>query len=376
MHAAARRWWLRLHRWLGLAVGVALALAGLTGAGLIVLKPLDRQLHPALFAAATPDAPRASLDAVHRAVAERYGPQAGITMRPPRAPGDTLWVRVSGSWHGSAFVDPATGRILGQRGEYEGVANFLFELHSAWLLGDGGKPLLAMLALSYLLLLATGLVLWWPKHWSRAWTLRLRAGTTRSLFDLHRTAGSLLGLAIGVSVASGAYMAWKPLARFVTAVAGAPPARPPTVPALAGAAASLEAMARRSQALFPQGTIGYIQLAPDPSKPVRFRMRLPDDPHPNGLTSVWFHPVTGAVLAVHRWDELDAGAKGNSYIYPLHTGELGGVAHEAFNAVLGLGLFGLGVSGTWLWWRRRTVPRAVHGAAVPTPGGAPRCRPR
>jgi uncharacterized iron-regulated membrane protein len=356
MRPAARRWWLRLHRWLGLGLAAALALSGLTGACMIVLKPLQPQLHPALYAAPTPQAPRASLNAVRQSVVARYGPHASFTLRPPRAPDDTLWVRVGGAWNGNAFVDPATARILGQRGEYEGAANFLFELHSALLLGDDGKPLLALAALSYLFLLATGVVLWWPRQWSGAWKLRLDAGTTRSLFDLHRTAGALAGIVIAVSVASGAYIAWKPLSRFVTSVSGARAIKPPAAGAPAsGEAASLDAMALQAQSLFPQAAIGYIQLAADPSKPVRFRMKLPDDPHPNGLTSVWFHPASGKVLAVHRWDQLDPGAKLTSFIYPLHTGELGGAAHQALNAASGVTLFGLGLTGCWLWWRRRSV---------------------
>lgn len=359
MRLAARRWWLRLHRWLGLSLGLAVALVALTGASLVVLKPLDERLHPALFAAATPGAAAASLDAVRQAVVQRYGPRAGFTLRPPRKPGDTFRVRVSEPWQGTAYVDPSTARILGQRGEMEGVVNFLFALHSSLLLGDAGKALLAMMALSYLLLLATGLVLWWPRNLRQAWRMRIDGGATRWLFDLHRVAGSLLGALIAVSVASGAYMAWKPLSRLVTTLSGDAPARSPAMAPVPGAAASLQAMARTAQALFPQAAIGYVQLPPQPSRPVRFRMKLPDDPHPNGLTSVWFHPVTGAVLAVQRWSQLDAGTKGNAYIYPLHTGELGGAAHEALNAASGFALFGLSLTGTWLWWRRRSSRSAA-----------------
>lgn len=372
MRVAARRWWLRLHRWLGLGLGLALAVVAFTGASMIVLEPLDQRLHRELFVAATPAAPAASLDAVRHAVVRRHGPQASITMRPPRTAGDTFRVRVGGPWHGTVYVDPSSATILGQRGEQEGVVNFLFELHSALLLGKNGKPLLAAIALSCLLLLATGLVLWWPSNWRQAWRMRLDGGATRSLFDLHRGAGSLLGLVIAVSVASGAYMAWKPLSRLVTTVSGDVPVKPPVVAPVPGAAASLQAMARTAQALFPQAGIGYIQLAPQPSQPVRFRMKLPDDPHPNGLTSVWFHPVTGAVLAVQRWNELDAGTKANSYIYPLHTGELGGLAHEVLNAVSGFTLFGLGVTGTCLWWRRR---RGRACALAERPGSAWRRHP-
>jgi len=358
MGVATRRWWLRLHRWLGLGLGLALATVALTGALLVVLKPLDQRLNAQLFAAATPGAPAAALDAMRAAVVQRYGAQASFTLRPPRAATDTFWVRVGGPWHGTAYLDPSNARLLGQRGEAEGAVNWLFELHSALLLGEDGKPLLAVLALAYLLLLATGLLLWWPRDWRQAWRLRLDAGTTRSLFDLHRLAGSLLGLAIAVSISSGAYMAWRPLSRFVTTLAGDTPAPPPRVRNAVGQA-SLDAMARTARALFPQSGIGYVQLAPGAA--VRFRLKLPDDPHPTGLTTVWFHPASGELLAVRRWSELEAGARGNSYIYPLHTGELGGPAHEALNALSGVAAAGLGVTGGWLWWRRR---RARAGAAA------------
>jgi uncharacterized iron-regulated membrane protein len=47
-------------------------------------------------------------------------------------------------------------------------------------------------------------------------------------------------------------------------------------------------------------------------------------------------------------------------IYPLHTGELGGPLHETLTALLGLALGGLGLSGGWLWWRRRAVASAAR----------------
>jgi uncharacterized iron-regulated membrane protein len=86
---------------------------------------------------------------------------------------------------------------------------------------------------------------------------------------------------------------------------------------------------------------------------------LPDDPHPNGLTSVWLHPRTGDVLAAHRWNELDPGAKAVAVVYPLHTGELGGPLLEVFTAANGLILATLGISGLWLWWRRRRARKKI-----------------
>jgi uncharacterized iron-regulated membrane protein len=351
--ALRRRWWLRLHRWLGLTLGGVLLVCALTGTLLVAAAPLDRALHPELFTVPGPGT--GALAPLLQPLRAEFGAYAALRLRPPRQPGESLQVLVSGPWRGTVYLDAATGRELGRRGRDEGFFNLLFELHSRLLLEqDTGRAVLALVALACVAMLLTGAVLWWPARWRHAWTVKTRHGLTRALFDLHRVAGATLGLLVLVAVATGAYMAWKPLSGWVTAWAGQEPLRPPkVVPAPAGAATlDLDAAVARAQTLFPGSELGFVQLPPGLA-PVRVRLRLPDDPHPNGQTSVWLHPQTGQVLAAQAWSRLDAGAKAYSFIYPLHTGELGGPATLAATTVAGLALSGYGLSGLWLWWRRR-----------------------
>lgn len=202
-------------------------------------------------------------------------------------------------------------------------------------------------------------------------TIEWRKGLQRCLFDIHRVVGAVLGLLIAVSVATGAYMAWRPLGEFVSVLAGQKLPKPPkvvTVVADKSATLSLDEMAAQAQAQFPDAAIGFIQLPAEANRALRVRLKLRDDPHPNGLTSVWLHPQTGAVLAINRWNELDAGARAVSIVYPLHTGELGGIALEAATFASGLGLAVLGLSGIWLWLRRRkTSSRAVSTISARKP---------
>lgn len=351
-----RRLWLQAHRWLALTLGLLLAFVALLGAALTVAKPLDRWANAALFSVDAPGSASPVLEQVRSAAVAEFGRGASLTLRPPRAPHESLWVIVRGPWNGTLYVDPSSGRELGRRGEREGAYNFLFELHSSLLLEDTGKAVLAVVALAYVVLLLSGLVLWWPARWRGAWRIELGRGAVRSLYDLHRVAGSVLGVVVAVSVLSGAYMAWRPLSGAMTAIAGAQPTQPPRVPRQPGVPrVSLDNAVRHAQSLFPGSMVGYVGVPADAAKPVRVRLKLADDPHPNGLTSVWLHPSSGEVLAVHRFDTLDPGARAYSVVYPLHIGELGGVAHTALNALLGLVLAGFAATGTWLWWRRRRL---------------------
>ena len=348
-----RRFWLRLHRWLALVLGLPLALVALLGASLVVLKPLDRWLNAELFSVPAGPAAPDLLERARRQLLAEFGPGASLVLRPQRQAGESLRATVRGPWEGFVYLDPRDARELGRRGEREGLFNLVFELHSSLLMNEAGKPLLAVLALAYLVLLVGGLVLWWPRRWRQAFALALDRGLRRGLFDLHRTGGAVLGLLIAVPVATGAYMAWKPLSQAVTSLSGRPSLVPPKVAPVDLPPMMLDVLVAAASGQFGGAPVGYAQVPAGAAKPVRVRLMLADDPHPNGLTSVWMHPQTGAVLRADRWNTLDAGASANSVIYPLHTGELGGLALETLNAALGLALGALGLSGLWLWWLRR-----------------------
>jgi uncharacterized iron-regulated membrane protein len=364
--APLRSLWLQAHRWIGLVLGPLLALTALLGAALVVASPIDRRLHAELFTPRTPGdavalAATLPLEPLRQRLLASFGSDTNLTLRPPRNADESLWVFVRGkAWEGTLYLDPATGAEQGRRGTHEGAYNILFELHSSLLLEDTGKGVLAFAALFYLFLLVTGLVLWWPARWPPSLRIVLDRGLVRGLFDLHRTGGAVLGLLIAVSIFTGAYMAWRPLGGYMSAALGQEVVKPPTLPKgpATGPRLTLDELVARAQQVYPGQPIGYVQVPAKPTRPLRVRFRLADDPHPNGISSVWLHPLTGELLSVRRWQDLDAGSGAVAIIYPLHTGVLGGPLHEAVVALLGLALAGLGVSGLWLWWRRRALAAA------------------
>lgn len=358
MRARLRARWLWLHRWVGLTLGLPLAFVALLGSVLIVAKPIDRWWNNAWFHTAYEGQSPQLLEHTRQRLTSHF-PGSSLTFRTPRQPGETLHVMVRGAWNGTVFLDPLTGRELGRRGEHEGFFNVVFELHSALLMEDTGKAVLAGLCLAYALLLVTGVVLWWPATWRLGLRVQLDRGLLRSLFDLHRVGGALLGAVILISMVSGAYMAWRPLSKAVTVLAGGTPVSPPAVaPAAPGMPrVSLERMLQTALGVWPGSEPGYVQVPASDRQAVRIRLRRATDPHPNGLSSVWLHPLTGEVLAVHDWTDLDPGSRAYSVMYPLHTGELGGLPHEVLNLAVGLVVSALFGTGIWLWWRRRASAR-------------------
>lgn len=364
-----RRIWLLCHRWVALGLGGILILSGLTGAFLVAARPLDKLLHPEFFQAdGAGGGQPASFESMRRNLAAEFGPQASYTFRPPREPGETMQVRVRvpHAWDGTVYLDPASGREQGRRGEDEGIVALVYKLHSALMLDRTGKAVLAWAALAYLVLMVSGLIAWWPRRWPPSLRMVFNKGALRAWFDVHRNGGAILALLLAVCMASGAYLAWRPIGGWITLASGQAQVVAPKLPAQPAGAVpprSLDELAASALAAFPDGAIGYLLYTPRTDRPLAIRMRVPDDPHPNGRSTVWLDPLDGTVLAAQRWNQLDSGARINSVLYPLHTGELGGVAGEIMVALLGLGLGALGISGIWLWWRRRGL-RAQARARV------------
>ncbi|WP_346730456.1 PepSY-associated TM helix domain-containing protein [Caballeronia sp. dw_19] len=354
-----RRLWLTAHRWFALSLGWVLAIMGITGALLMIGAPVDERLHADLFkVGAHEHASAVPLEQVRQRFATRFGDGATFSFRPPRTTDESLRVMVKGKWSGTVYIDPFTGDELGRRAQTQGFFNVLFKLHSSLWLGDIGKALLAFVALCYLLLLVSGLVLWWPRSGRPNLRVELRKGTSRALYDLHRVGGATIGLVIALSVATGAYMAWRPLGGFVSTLSGVRPMHAPVLPLASRSPRPmlpLDTLVAQAQAQFPDAMIGLVQLPAKPGVPLRVRLKLPDDPHPNGLSSVWLDPFTGKVLEVRRWNALDPGARAVAVIYPLHTGELGGPLLEGVLAIGGMSLGVIAVTGIWQWWRRRKI---------------------
>lgn len=202
----ARAVWLALHKWLGLTLGLWLAIVGLTGAMLVFHKELDVWLNPQVFRVTPPPGglphPPDAIVAAARAAA----PEDAIFTRAEFPPGaDRSYVfsltinGLRGDEEWRLFVDPYTAAVTGRRLERaagdifpRAVVPFLFDLHYSLLLPARlGRPIAGYAALAALASCAVGLFLWWPARgkWRRALTIRPGASVERLTHDAHRSLG-------------------------------------------------------------------------------------------------------------------------------------------------------------------------------------------
>ena len=354
---------LKAHRWIAFSAGILLVLNAATGLLMLAAEPLDEHLNPQLYKVQQQPA-AVPLERLRQALRAQM-PSQTFTLHPPTAPDEAMDVLVRGEtgWEGKLWLDPYTGQELGRRARYGLNLEGLFELHSSLLWGKTGKAILGCVALGMLLMLASGALLWWPVRWRNAFSVVLSGARLRALFDLHRVAGASLGLWVMVCVTTGGLLAYRPALQWINQLAGTQTLEAPKLAATtsSGPVATLDQMLATAQAAVPGSRTGVISLAANAKQPIRIRQKAADDPHPNGLTSVWLHPQTGAMLRLDPWRTLAPAERSLAWIYPLHTGKLAGALGLVFTIVGGLALLGFGISGTWLWWLRR--PKGAPQAA-------------
>jgi uncharacterized iron-regulated membrane protein len=262
-----------------------------------------------------------------------------------------VFVFIRGDYNGTLYYDPYAQRVLGIRGETEHWLGWVMEVHSELLLGQTGRIVLATSAAVCVVSILIGFYLWWP---TRRHALRIRRNHAfATAYDLHRLLGLVLGIAVATSVATGAYMAWRPISHFVSSLYGESAIRVSVRPDALRSRAPLSQLLDQADNALPEGALTYIQIPSDLKQPVRIRKRLADEVHPNGLSSVWLHPQTANIVAVRRWRELDTGSRWYQWIYPLHSGHWSGTRHQTVLAIVAIALFSFVVTGLWMWFERR-----------------------
>jgi uncharacterized iron-regulated membrane protein len=367
-----------VHLWVGLTLGLLLVLAGLTGSILVFDEEIDAMLNPELLRVA-PGEVQVSLQRVVASLGAAYPEHPVSYIRMPRGPSETYEVTTAGADPLEIFVDPYRGTILGERGTTEGFTNTLFDLHVHLLSGETGERVMGVVGLLTLLLVATGLVVWWPgtRRWWDGFIVRRRANWKQVNFDLHRAGGIWSAAFLAVTAATGAALifhdAFLAGANWLTA-SPASPAPPTVVPRPGEPWLPLASLLRQADRALPGGTITYVEFPPAPEAPLTIRKHLDAELHPNGRSFVHLDPWSGAALAVEPAVRAAAGMRTLNLLYPLHIGSFGGMPVRVLYALLGLAPIVLFASGCLMWWNRtqapqRRRPRARHSGTKP---GAPR----
>lgn len=369
---ASKRWWLRFHVWLGVSVGLFWALQGLTGALLV----FNREIQGAAYAGVSSAAPSDLLPLDE--LFARASRAAGSPVTKLETFGARPYLLLAYYEDGSRtlVIDGHSGRVLDDRSTDELVPHgsgfwpWLLRFHEALLGGDQGQFVVGSSGLLLLFSLAVGIWNGIPAGGRIHAAFRISRWRTalQRLLGWHRMLGLVFGAPLLVSVLCGIYLAFAPAIRPVLAHrAGYVPmyqAAPQTsVPKpIVTSQQAWQAALRQ----YPKAELMRAVLPSAKSPVYFFRFLKPGEWRRWAGTSwVAVDPRSGKIISSY---DAVKGPWANwitDNLYPVHTGEAGGLLTRLIILINGLLLPGFFVTGLWTWRRRTALRKSSRQAREP-----------
>jgi uncharacterized iron-regulated membrane protein len=301
-----------------------------------------------------------------------------------------LPVQVTFGRDGTVFVNPSNAAVLG-RGD--GATRDVFSSITAWhrWLGASGegrdtaRAITGAANLAFLVLVLTGVVLWFPRRWTRVqfraigWFRGELRGKARD-FNWHTVLGIWSFVPLVVIVASGVVISYRWAGDLVYRAAGdVPPAATPRPPAPARASADAGGEGRRAQAassafqhldrLYVQAATRVadwrtlaVALPASADAPVSFTIDRGTGGQPQHRATLTLDPATGAQVAWAPFDSLSPGRRARSFMRFAHTGEYYGLFGQTLAGLVTLATTVLVWTGIALAWRRLLRPDRTESA--------------
>ena len=283
------------------------------------------------------------------------------------------------------YLNPYTAEVLGVQAEMDRFRNWSEKLHSTALQGDNWRWIIELGASWLLVMLATGLYLWWPKSQAaggqgvRALVPRMNESGARASRIAWRDWHAVIGIAASamllIILVTG--LTWSKYTgeNFRAALNAAGQSSPKPPEKLQSIRLSSDQMALSAAQVLEIGrrVAPDIRLALTPPRGGTgvWRIANSDRRQPTARVQLIVDQYSGAILYRSGWDELPIGAKATGVGIPFHRGEFGWW-NQALLIFTVLAVIASVVSGFVMWWKRRPVGKLAapaiswgHVRAVP-----------
>ncbi|UPL47556.1 PepSY-associated TM helix domain-containing protein [Hymenobacter sublimis] len=369
----------KLHLWLGLTSGLVVFIVSLTGA-IFVFQDEIRDL--------TEPWRKVPVQATAPVLPSRL--QAAALASHPGIAASTTWVTYFGAERSATvfftdkagnpiqvYLNPYTGQVLREQNLRTYFFSIVQEIHMTLLLPEAvAKWVVGGAVLIFVVMLLTGLVLWWPKRRQerkQRFTIKWGARWRRINYDLHNVLG-FYAASIGLVLAlTGLFMIFPSVLTAIAYVTNGGRTYPQdlitakvdTLRPVAAAPAPLsdvvyQAVRRRS----PQAEMILLGPAGNGKEPAycwAYRKAL----HYYNRDDYAFHPVSGQELQASFHATKSAGTQLTDMNYDIHTGQILGLGGKIVAFLASLISASLPVTGTIIWWGRRNKakkPRKLQTA--------------
>lgn len=366
------RFFRTIHLVLGLAAGLVIALLCFTGAMLAFEKELHLLLYPERYYVQESGAARGERAPLDRLAEElrRTVPDAkAASIKVYSDPERTAEVGY-GKGRGDnrqAFMNPYSGEVVALGASRAPFFDMMFSLHRGLVAGDIGKMVVGTSSVIFLFILATGIVLWWPK--SRAilrQRLRLKwdGGWRRLTHDLHVVIGSYAAIFLFICAFTGLAWSFEWFNNGIYWITGTERPKPPVSKAQKDTTSERKALSfdhayAIAQREAPDALFYSISRPRDAKGAMQVTAMPRDAAHEGAATRIYIDQYSGAHIKTQRFADNNIGQQVRSTFYPVHVGSIGGLPGRIIAMLACIAGFTFPFTGVIMWLNRLKKKRSL-----------------
>ncbi|MFD0750010.1 PepSY-associated TM helix domain-containing protein [Mucilaginibacter calamicampi] len=207
-------WTGRLHLWLGLASGLIVCFLGISGCILAFEQEIRGFTEPYLFTTAQNQTllpPSALRVIANKALPDKHDPHS-ISYQPGKS-AQAAYYNADPEYYWIVYINPYTGQVLKVKNMSTDFFRIVLDGHYyLWLPPTVGQPILTSATLIFVVLLISGLILWWPKNKAAAkqrFSIKLNARWRRVNYDMHNVLGFYMAWVIIFIALTGMVMGFQ-----------------------------------------------------------------------------------------------------------------------------------------------------------------------
>ncbi len=360
------RYWVgRIHLWLGLISGLIVFVVAITGCIFVFQDEIKDACYEyrKIEVEAKPFLPLSALKDTALSIYPK-GTVSRIVMFDKGRPATVLLKSGKESYY--VFINPYSGKILhhqNMRSDFFITVQFL---HMYLLLPKPiGQPIVDIAVIVFVVLLITGLILWWPRKRAQrkqAFTIKFRSRWRRVNYDLHNVMGfyvfiialiiAITGLSMGYDWVKDAIKTTANLGKTYSSDQEKAFKSDTAKTALLTLNQLIDNSYNKAKQSSPEAAM-FTTFLPQKKDAVISVTAYKTQLHFYKRNEYYFDQYSGTLLKEKPHESKSPGAKMNAMNYDLHTGQILGITGKIIAFLASLAAASLPITGFMVWLGRK-----------------------
>jgi uncharacterized iron-regulated membrane protein len=254
-------------------------------------------------------------------------------------------------------VDPYSGQLVELYNHRESFFYFVMDLHRWLLAKDTGKLIMGISTLIFLVILITGIILWWPrtaKILRQRLNVKWTGGWKRLNHDLHIVLGFYASILLFIFSFTALAWSFQWFNDGIFAITNTPKERtpPPQSIKLGTRSADIDSIYNHCHRLASNFEYMNVGFPSDSAGTYSITVLPANASHESATDNYYYDQFTGELKKKVRHTEKPLGQRVRASFRPIHTSSIAGLPGKIIGFIICILGFTFPITGTILWINR------------------------